>query len=68
MTDVPKTMQSLVAPKKGPPSTFEIASMPTPMIKEPTDVLVHVRAASLGTGDVQIAGGKLEVFYKATFV
>ncbi|CAG9982659.1 unnamed protein product [Clonostachys byssicola] len=67
MASVPKTMRSLVAPKKGPPSTFEIASMPTPSIKEPTDVLIHVRAASLGTGDVQIAGGKLEIFYKATF-
>jgi NADPH:quinone reductase-like Zn-dependent oxidoreductase len=68
MANIPETMRSLVAPKKGPPSTFEIASMPTPSIKEPTDVLIHVRAASLGTGDVQIAGGKLEVFYKATFV
>ncbi|VUC30298.1 unnamed protein product [Clonostachys rosea] len=67
MAGIPKTMRSLVAPKKGPPSDFEIASMPTPTIEEPTDVLVNVRAASLGTGDVQIAGGKLEVFHKATF-
>jgi len=53
MSPIPETMRSLVAPKYGKPSIFEIMDMPVPKIENPTQVLIRVHACGMNTGDIQ---------------
>ncbi|KAF3057344.1 hypothetical protein GL218_05969 [Daldinia childiae] len=57
MAALPKTMRSLVAPKYSWPTGWEVANMPVPMVKNPKDILIKIHAASISTGDTQLARG-----------
>ncbi|VUC25485.1 unnamed protein product [Clonostachys rosea] len=67
MAEVPSTMRSLVAPKKGTPDVYEVRQVPTPKLRTSTQVLIRVHAAGINTGDVQLAGGQVGVIYTAEF-
>ncbi|KAJ2906795.1 hypothetical protein MKZ38_010786 [Zalerion maritima] len=55
MAALPTTMRALAAPKSCLPSEYELIDFPVPEIKSPNEVLIRVHAASLITGDTQIA-------------
>ncbi|KAI1384020.1 GroES-like protein [Hypoxylon trugodes] len=57
MSELPSTMRSLVAPKYCLPNEWEVAEVPVPTIKDPKDILIKVHAASISTGDTQLANG-----------
>lgn len=59
MTEIPKTMRALAAPKAGRPDGYEIMEVPTPTITEPTQVLLRVHAATIDTGETQIIDGMM---------
>ncbi|KAL1892909.1 hypothetical protein Sste5346_006802 [Sporothrix stenoceras] len=64
MSALPKTMRALVAPRYCAPSDYEIVEMPVPTLDHPDDVLIKVHAATVQTGDTQIASGKMRIFGK----
>lgn len=51
-------MRSLVAPKYGDPSIYEIVEKPHVQIQKQSQVLVHVHGASINGHDVIMASGK----------
>ncbi|KAI0881431.1 GroES-like protein [Annulohypoxylon maeteangense] len=57
MTALPDTMRSLVAPKYGFPTEWEVTDMPVPTIDDPKEMLIKVYAAGISTGDTQVARG-----------
>ncbi|KAK6949140.1 hypothetical protein Daesc_009214 [Daldinia eschscholtzii] len=57
MAALPRTMRSLVAPRYGWPTSWEVANMPVPAVTSPKDVLIKVHAAGIATGDTQLARG-----------
>jgi NADPH:quinone reductase-like Zn-dependent oxidoreductase len=61
MTDIPKTMRGLVAPKYCKPDGYVIADLPVPSLKAPDELLIKVHAAGLMTGDTQIAAGTMKM-------
>lgn len=63
---IPQTMRSLVAPRRCKPSAYEVQTVRVPEITKPTEVLIKVRAASIYTGDTQLANNELSVFYSPT--
>lgn len=64
MGDLPTTMRSLVAPRKCKPALYEVQSIPTSTITQPTEVIVKVRSASISMGDTIIANHELPMFSK----
>ncbi|CAK7226775.1 hypothetical protein SBRCBS47491_006344 [Sporothrix bragantina] len=67
MTGIPKTMRALIARRYCQPSDYEIGEVPVPTIDYPDDVLIKVHAATVQTGDTQVAGGKMRLFGKIQF-
>ncbi|CAK7202472.1 hypothetical protein SEUCBS139899_005195 [Sporothrix eucalyptigena] len=67
MAVAPKTMRALVAPRYCQPSDYEIIEVPVPTIDFPDDVFIKVHAATVQTGDTQIAGGKMRLFGRLEF-
>jgi NADPH:quinone reductase-like Zn-dependent oxidoreductase len=49
-------MKAIIAPKYGGSEVLELRDVETPSPK-PSEVLVHVRAASLNTADLEILRG-----------
>ncbi|KAK4450327.1 chaperonin 10-like protein [Podospora aff. communis PSN243] len=64
---LPKTMRSLVAPHYGPPSTYQIQTLPTPTSIPPTSVLLRIHAAEVSTGITQLASGQFRLLTSASF-
>ncbi|KAK0619519.1 chaperonin 10-like protein [Immersiella caudata] len=58
---IPPTMRSLVAPKYGPPSTYQVQTLPTPTLTDPHSVLLRVHAAEVSTGVTQLASGQFRL-------
>ncbi|KAL6876519.1 GroES-like protein [Trichoderma novae-zelandiae] len=65
--DIPTTMRSLVATRKGGPEVYEVRELPVPSITRPTHVLLRIHAAGVNTGELQAVKGKLGLFYKPTY-
>lgn len=61
--DIPKTMRSLVAPRKCRPDSYEVVELPVPSITLPTQVLLRMHAAAANTGELQAVTGKLALFH-----
>jgi NADPH:quinone reductase-like Zn-dependent oxidoreductase len=59
--DIPPTMRAIALPEHCNPSEYGLATIPTPQITRPDEILVRVRAASVNPIDVKLAGslGKL---------
>jgi hypothetical protein len=65
---IPTTMRALAIQKYSKPSGYEILELPVPGIKNPKDILVKVRAASINPVDVKFASGLVKMMKKDTFV
>lgn len=60
-------MRSLVAPHYGPPSMYEIHTLPLPTLTDPYSVLLRVHAAEFSTGIAQLASGSFRLLAPASF-
>jgi NADPH:quinone reductase-like Zn-dependent oxidoreductase len=60
-------MRALAIATYGKPSSYGIASVPTPQITQPDEVLIKVHAASANPIDVKVAEGALKMARKDTF-
>jgi NADPH:quinone reductase-like Zn-dependent oxidoreductase len=65
-SSVPATMRALAIAAYGKPSTFGIATVPTPQITQPDEVLIKVHAASINPIDIILADGALKIASKDT--
>ncbi|KAI1465290.1 GroES-like protein [Daldinia caldariorum] len=59
MAALPRTMRSLVAPRYGWPTSWEVTNMPIPAVVSPKDVLIKIHAGGIATGDTQLARGAM---------
>lgn len=59
-------MRALAIPSFGKPSTYGLASVPTPQITQPDEVLIKIHAASVNPIDIKVAEGALKIAYKYT--
>jgi NADPH:quinone reductase-like Zn-dependent oxidoreductase len=59
-------MRALAIATYGKPSSYGIASVPTPQITQPDEVLIKVHAASANPIDVKVAEGALKMARKDT--
>jgi hypothetical protein len=66
-SSVPATLRALAIPSHGKPSTYGIATLPTPQITKPDDVLIKVHAASINPIDTIVADGALKMASKDTY-
>ncbi|KAI9172247.1 NADPH-dependent alkenal/one oxidoreductase, chloroplastic [Paramyrothecium foliicola] len=64
---IPPTMRSLVAPRKCRPSEYEVREVPTPRITSQTQVLLHIHAAAIMTGNTQMAAGQMNMLIPAEY-
>ncbi|CAK7235090.1 hypothetical protein SCUCBS95973_009151 [Sporothrix curviconia] len=60
-------MRALVVRSYCQPSDYEISEVPVPTVDYPDDVLIKVHAATVQTGDAQVASGKMRLFGKVKF-
>ncbi|KAG7049701.1 methyltransferase domain-containing protein [Colletotrichum scovillei] len=66
--DLPQTMRSLVAPKHCSPVGWEVAEVPVPIITNPTDVIIRVKAGAVMKGDCQRSrGSPIVALHKESF-
>lgn len=54
-------MLSVTAPYYTPPSNYQHSTLPRPVVSDPSDVVVQVRAASVNPIDVKKAAGMLKM-------
>ncbi|OBT60742.1 hypothetical protein VE03_04553 [Pseudogymnoascus sp. 23342-1-I1] len=64
MAQTPPTMRALAIPKYGKPSSYGLATIPTPQITQPDEVLIKVHAASVNPIDITVAQGTLNFAHK----
>jgi NADPH:quinone reductase-like Zn-dependent oxidoreductase len=57
-------MRALAITAYGKPSTYGIATVPSPKITQPDEVLIKVHAASINPIDITLAGGALRMVIK----
>lgn len=50
-------MRALVLPRYCKPSEYDVATVPTPQISKPDELLIKVHAASVNPIDVKMAAG-----------
>ena len=60
-------MLAITVPAYSPPAGYQISEMPRPALKEPTDLLIRVHAASINPIDVKSADGHLKFAGKDQF-
>jgi NADPH:quinone reductase-like Zn-dependent oxidoreductase len=65
--NVPSSMRAIALAKYVKPTEYEVATLPTPQISKPDEVLIKVHAASINPVDVKIAGGMTKAMQKDTF-
>ncbi|KAL7939688.1 GroES-like protein [Trichoderma chlorosporum] len=61
--DIPTTMRSLVAARKGGPAVYEVQQLPVPSIALPTHVLLEMHAAAVNTGELAAVSGSFAPLY-----
>jgi len=66
-SSIPSSMRALALAKYGKPSTYDVATLPTPKITKPDDVLIKVHATSINPVDVKMAGGMAKMLEKNAF-
>ncbi|TVY35443.1 2-methylene-furan-3-one reductase, partial [Lachnellula subtilissima] len=66
-TSIPSSMRALVLPRYCKPSEYDFATVPTPHISQPDELLVKVLAASVNPIDVKMAAGMGKFMETATF-
>ena len=54
---IPRTMRALALSIFSKPSEYGVATIPTPEISQPDELLVKVHAASINPIDVKLASG-----------
>ncbi|TVY36950.1 2-methylene-furan-3-one reductase [Lachnellula occidentalis] len=54
---IPSSMRALVLPRYCKPAEYDVATVPTPQISKPDELLVKVYAASVNPIDVKMAAG-----------
>ncbi|RDW94299.1 hypothetical protein BP5796_00062 [Coleophoma crateriformis] len=64
---VPKSMQAIALTQYSKPSDYDFATLPTPEIQDPTEVLIKVYAASVNPVDVKMASGIAKAMSKDSF-
>lgn len=57
-------MRALAIPTYGKPSSYGVATIPTPQITQPDEVLIKVHAASVNPIDIKVAEGALKFAHK----
>jgi NADPH:quinone reductase-like Zn-dependent oxidoreductase len=57
MSEIPPTMRALALPCYSKPEDYDTATLPTPELTQPDDVLIKVHAASINPIDVKLASG-----------
>ncbi|KAL5352258.1 hypothetical protein ACLOAV_002205 [Pseudogymnoascus australis] len=67
MAQIPSTMRALAIPTYGKPSSYGVATIPTPQITQPDEVLIKVHAASVNPIDIKVAEGALKFAHKYKF-
>lgn len=63
-TKIPSSMRALSITDYSKPSGFDIATLPTPEIYRPDQILIKVLAASVNSIDVKMASGMTKLFHK----
>ncbi len=53
----PETMLALAIHRFCSPKEFDVATVPTPRISQPDEVLIKVHAASINPGELKLANG-----------
>ncbi|KFY25956.1 hypothetical protein V491_01533 [Pseudogymnoascus sp. VKM F-3775] len=67
MAQIPPTMRALAIPSFGKPSSYGLASVPTPQITQPDEVLIKIHAAGVNPIDIKVAEGALKFAHEYTF-
>ena len=65
-SDIPSSMRAIALTKYVKPDEYEVATLPTPEITKPDEVLIKVHAASINPIDVKIASGVTKAMKKDT--
>ena len=66
-TQIPTSMRALTLSKYCKPNDYNLATLPTPSISQPDQLLIKVRAASVNPIDVKLAAGLGKYMEKATY-
>lgn len=61
-------MRAIALAKYCKPDEYEVATLPTPEITKPDEVLIKVHAASVNPVDVKLASGMMKAMKKDTYV
>ncbi|KAL3422720.1 hypothetical protein PVAG01_06876 [Phlyctema vagabunda] len=64
---IPTSMQAIALDKYSKPSEYKLATLPTPEIQKPTEILIKVHAASINPIDVKLANGMAKALSKDSF-
>ncbi|KAI2467496.1 GroES-like protein [Annulohypoxylon bovei var. microspora] len=67
MDTIPESMQAVALSSYGQPSTYQTASLPTPSVTQPDEILIRTHAASVNPIDVKFAGGMAKMMQAAPF-
>ena len=62
--EIPPMMRAVVAPKRGPPSNYDIRDIPAPTITDQEYVIVKVHSASINPGEVMALTGGARIIYE----
>lgn len=64
---IPSTMRAIALAKHCNPKDYAVATIPTPQITKPDEVLIRVQAASVNPIDVKLAGSFGKMIVKPKF-
>ena len=67
-SEIPSTMRAMALAAYGKPATYDLATLPTPTISKPDDVLIKVHAASINPVDVKMASGLGKMMVTDTYI
>jgi len=56
---LPQTMLALAIHQFGTPKDYDIATLPTPKISQPDEVLIKVKSAAINPGELKLANGQV---------
>jgi NADPH:quinone reductase-like Zn-dependent oxidoreductase len=65
--DIPSSMRAIALATYVKPDEYEVATLPTPAITQPDEVLIKVHAASINPIDVKIASGATKAMKNDSF-